>query len=222
VLDVLGVRRRLDRRDHPVEQDRDRPAGGATLGVEGGPGSDLHPLGLRVEVSRRPVPALALTPVHRQLHDVAVGAVEGLVAVEDRLDPVATGRELGERVDRVAEDAGVDDRRLARAETLDVDAEDLDRRDPGRDLEPGLGRALGFVLRQQQDHPAVERPGRSRLGVGDGEGETGSGGRGSSDPSSDERHQNRAAPSRGALSSSRLRSLDGSLRPSPRSLAGSG
>ena len=45
---------------------------------------------------------LPFAPVHRQLHEVAVGAVERLVSVEERLDGVGPLRDLREAFERIA------------------------------------------------------------------------------------------------------------------------
>jgi len=94
VLDVFGVRGLRDRRDLLVQGQRDRsPLGGI----------QLHPARRAVEVARLAAPLLPFPPVRRQLDGVAVGAVEGLVAVEQRLDPVAALRQAREVPNRIPE-----------------------------------------------------------------------------------------------------------------------
>ncbi len=122
--------------------------------------------GVLIEVAGSGVPALAFAPVHGQLDDVAVGAAEGLVAVEQRLDVVLAGGELGQAADGIAECGGVDDRFAPGGEAVDVDAEDELRSGAIGDLEPRLGLAVG---REQEEHPAVEGRSRERRRKGYGE-----------------------------------------------------
>ena len=83
-----------------------------------------------------------------------VGAVEGLVPVQQGLDPVLAGRDQPQALERVAQGLLVDDGLLPGREALDVDAEDL--LGPGIlvDLEPRLVLGVGGEHHQQ---PAVER-----------------------------------------------------------------
>ena len=53
----------------------------------------------------------------------AICASEGLVLVQQRLDPVLAGRQLGEARDRIAEDGPVDHRFGSRGEGVDVGEE---------------------------------------------------------------------------------------------------
>ena len=87
VLDVLRGRGLRDRRDDLVEDDRDRP---------GLRGIDRDLFRRRVEVAGSLVPLLAFAAIHRQLDDVAVGAPERLVAMQERLDAVRAGGEIRE------------------------------------------------------------------------------------------------------------------------------
>ncbi len=105
-----------NRRDHLVERDRDRLCPG---------GIDVDLPRRRVEVARREVPVLPFAAVHRQLDDVAVGAAERLVPVEERLDGVRALRNAREALDRIAEDGRVEDRIPPGGRPLHVDAEDL-------------------------------------------------------------------------------------------------
>ena len=59
-------------------------------------GIDGHLARRAEEVARRAVPLLALAPVHRQLHHVAVRAVERLVLVEQSLHAVAARLDVAE------------------------------------------------------------------------------------------------------------------------------
>ncbi len=108
------------------------------------------------QVARCPAPLLALAAVHGQLHDVAVGPVEGLVPVEEDLDTVPAGFHLGEALRRKAEDAPVEDRVLARPPAIHVDAEDLLALRDVRvaHLEARLRRGVG---REEEEQPPVER-----------------------------------------------------------------
>ena len=129
VLDVLRRRRIGDRRDHLVERDRDRRVRA---------GSIVICTRRAVEIARRAVPLLPLAAIHRQLDDVAVGAAERLVAVEQRLHAVA--RRAARRAGGAPDSRGPRRRwsRLARLPAVDVDAEDLLRLRAGLDLEARL------------------------------------------------------------------------------------
>ena len=86
VLDVLRRRRIGNRRDRPGRaRSRRSPASPASIVIVAR---------RRVQVARRLAPLLSFAAVHRQLHDVAVGAVEGLVAVEERLNAVGARRNV--------------------------------------------------------------------------------------------------------------------------------
>ncbi|MFT3764561.1 MAG: hypothetical protein QM820_03450 [Minicystis sp.] len=150
VLDVPRVLRRLDRRDLLIEREAHDVARGRI---------DLQLHGLRDQVAGRLVPFLALAAVHRQLHHVAVGAMEGLVTVEDGLHEVLARREVREARDREAERRAVDDRGRAGREPIGVDAEDLLGLEPLLHLKARLGLA---GLREDDDHAAVERRRRAR------------------------------------------------------------
>ena len=118
-----------------------------------------HFLRRAIEVARRAAPLLALAAIHRQLDGVAGGQAERLVLVQQRLHRVLAGRQLAQRLERVAEHAGVERPLVARLQPLDVDAEDLRRRQArGAHLEPRLA---GAVLRQATA-AAVRRAAPSR------------------------------------------------------------
>src|SRR5580704_11261350 len=85
VLDPFGVFRGVDRRDHFGEMDLDCLSGG---------GIDVDAFGSAIEIAGLAVPVLAFAFVHGQLHDVAVGSLEGGVLVEDALDPIVSGGEV--------------------------------------------------------------------------------------------------------------------------------
>ena len=155
VLDELRVGGRRDLRDRLVEVHAERlVARGIHRDLARG----------REQVAGRAVPLLPLAAVHRQLDDVAVGAVEGLVSVQQCLDAVAAGLHAGQALRRVAEDARVEERRLAGLPADDVDAEHLLALGlvGVADLEARLGRGIG---REQQQQAAVERPLGERLRV---------------------------------------------------------
>ena len=112
------------------------------------------------------MPLLALAPVHGQLDRVARGKPAGLVAVEDRLHRVVAGREVGQARDGVAEDAGIDDGVFTRPETFDVEPEDLRGLEARADAE---ARLLLVDGRDDQQEPAVQRPGGRGLRVAQSE-----------------------------------------------------
>ena len=145
VLDVLRVRRIGNRRDDLVEDETD---GAAPLRV------DRQLLRRAEEIARRPVPLLALAPVHRELHRVAVRAAEGLVAVQQGLHRVRAWRDLVEAGHGVAEDRGIEDGGLPRRQPFNIHAEDLLRLHAVADLEARLAGRLG---REHQQHAAVDR-----------------------------------------------------------------
>jgi hypothetical protein len=145
VLDVLRLRGIGNRRDDLVQDDLD-------AGVAGG--IDLDGPGGAQEVARRAAPLLALPAVHGELDRVPVTAVERFVLVEEGLDRVRPGRDLGQALEGVAENPGVDHRLLSRPEALDVHAENLLGLEAGvADLEAWL---VARVLREEDEHPAVE------------------------------------------------------------------
>ena len=159
MLDVAGVGGGLDGRDLVVERQVERLVA---------PRVDPHLARLAVQVARRQRPLLTLAAVHRQLDDVAVGAVEGLVAVEQRLHPVLAGGDVGQARQRIAVGAGVDRRLRPRRQRVDVDAEDLLGAGAVADLEARLGAAVGG---DQQQQAAVERLRAALGGEADGEAE---------------------------------------------------
>ena len=157
VSNVLRVGRLFDRWDHLVEDNLD-PA--ATLWIDG------QLLGRAQEVARRAIPVLAFTLVHWQLDNVTGRQLEGVVFVQDRLDPVVTGRNGRETLHRESESLAIDDRVFRGTQPLDVDSEDQRRLGTRTDLEAGL-RTL--TRRQYENHPTVERSGSDRLLVRNGE-----------------------------------------------------
>ena len=147
-----------NRRDDLVESDSDRLG---SCGVE----RDLPRR--RVEVSGRLAPLLALAAVHRELHGVAVGAAEGLVPVEERLDLVGARRNLREAHGGETQDVALEDRLRSGLPAVDVDSEDLlaAERVVG-DLRAGL---FALVGREEKQQASVERRGAPVCGVRDGE-----------------------------------------------------
>ncbi len=91
-------------------------------------GVDADLFGRAVEIAGRAAPLLAFTAVHRQLHCVAVGALESFVAMKERLNPVFAGFDLGEIADWIAKGGLVHRLCFAGFPRVDVDAEDLLRR----------------------------------------------------------------------------------------------
>ncbi len=147
MADIFGVGNRLYRGDLLVERQLDHPALGRI-------DMDLHRL--RIEVAGCDVPMLPLAAVRRQLDGDAVGAVKSFVTVQQALDVIIAGRQLGDVVDRPADRLAVDDRRLARRQMIDGDAE--------HDLRTGLqidlvARLVGRIGRQHHQHASVLRLG---------------------------------------------------------------
>src|SRR5262249_57543562 len=92
VLDVPGVFRRLNRRYHLIERDRNRLCRDRI---------DLDLSRLAVEIAGSQVPMLPLSPIHRQLHRMPVGAFEGLVLMQQRLNPVGPGAGFPQTFSRI-------------------------------------------------------------------------------------------------------------------------
>ena len=99
------------------------------------------------------VPLLSLAPVGRKLDGVAIGALVGLIAVQQRLNPVLPGRDLGQAADRVAESPAVHHHRLSRRPPLDVHPE---RQLAGRAVHDLEARLRRVILGEHEDQPAVE------------------------------------------------------------------
>src|SRR5262245_56652120 len=116
VLDVLGVFRRLNRRYHLIERDRNR------LRRDG---VNLDLSRLAVEVAGSQVPMLPLSTIHRQLHRMPVGPFEGLIFMQQRLNPVGSGRDFPQTFSRIAEDSAVNKSLLPRLQALNVNPENL-------------------------------------------------------------------------------------------------
>jgi len=76
-----------------------------------------------VDVARRQVPFLALSPVHWELDNVTIAAVEGLVNVQHGLDVVLLGGKVGQAFDGAAQDGIVDHGLFPGFQVLDIDAE---------------------------------------------------------------------------------------------------
>ncbi len=121
--------------------------------LEAGAGLDGELDGFGEEVAGGAVPLAAFATVGREFEGMAIGAAEGLIEIEENLDVVVAGRELGEAADGVAVGFGGEDVGGARGELVDVGAED--------DL--GLGRIGnleawfgGGVSGEEQEQAAVE------------------------------------------------------------------
>ncbi len=152
------VRRRSDRGDDLVERQLERR----------GAAADVDPQGAGIEVAGFQVPLLPFAHLWRQLDGRAVGAMEGLVAVQHRLDGVVAWGQGGEAPHGPAIGVVADHHTTAGAKAVDV-ASEYERRAQGRfefDLQARLGGGLG---RDDQHHPAVDRGrGRGLGGEGDG------------------------------------------------------
>jgi hypothetical protein len=85
---------------------------------------------------------------------VAVGAAEGLVAVQHGLHDVFPGRDVGEAVEGIAEGGSVEGGALAGGQPIDVHAKDLLGFDVLTDQRSRLGLAHGG---EDQEQAAVER-----------------------------------------------------------------
>src|SRR5579884_422634 len=117
--------------------------------------------GFAVEVSWREIPLLAFAVVHVQLQHVAVGAMERLINIENRLDRILARRKIGQGAQWGAGGAGLHADHLARLPAIDIAAEDLLRFDTVSHLKPRLAVRL---FRDDDDQPAVRRRGPSRSG----------------------------------------------------------
>jgi hypothetical protein len=153
VANVLGVRFRGDGRDGFAEPDSKF---GMIVDV------DLNRLG--VKIARGEIPVLTFTAVRRQLHRSAICPVEGLVNVEHGLHVVIARGHLVERADGVTGGLAGDGDRLIGGQCFDRAAEDDLRTRAVINLHPRL---LGGVGREQQQYPAVKRPGRNAGGKAD-------------------------------------------------------
>ena len=82
---------------------------------------------------------LALALIHVELYGVAVGAVEGFVAIEDDLDKIVARRDVMEVADRIAVRAVIDNAGLAGLELVHVETEYYLRFWGQADLHAGFG-----------------------------------------------------------------------------------
>jgi hypothetical protein len=162
VLDVGGVLRWIDGRNLLIELDADGRVA---------PGIYSHRTRSTVVIAGRPIPALALAAVHGQLDHMAVAAVKGLVAVEQRLHVVLTGWNFPEAAERVAKGGGVQPHLRTRLRPLNIHAEDLLGLVEVADLEARLVRRVGGQHYQQA---AVHRLAAERFGQHDRKAQAGS------------------------------------------------
>ena len=121
--------------------------------------------GLAVEIGGRDVPVLAFALIHVELDGVAVGAMEGFVAIEDDLHVVFAGLYIVEEADGVAEGGVVDGGGLAGLHGIDIEAEDHLRARGERDLH---ARLFAGVVGEDEEEAAVEGLGAAFFGEGDG------------------------------------------------------
>ena len=129
VPDVLRVLRRRDRRDFLVEHNRNR------LGRR----SQRDFLRSGIEIARRKVPVLAFAAIHGQLHGVAVGAVESLVAMQHGLHVILSRRHVAQTADGIAVGGIIHHYGLARLHAVNVHAEHHLGADGVVDLHARLG-----------------------------------------------------------------------------------
>jgi hypothetical protein len=154
VLDVAGVGGHADRRNLAIEHEGHRSGRCST---------DGDPSRRAVQVAGLPVPLLALALVRRELHRMAVVPGKRLVAVEQGLCPVASGRQRLEGSEGIAERARVDRHGAARRPAVHVQAEDELRLWPVGNLKARLRRRVGGQHHQQ---PPIERDGALLGGKG--------------------------------------------------------
>jgi len=69
---------------------------------------------------------------------MTVGAVEGLIAVEQGLHLIGAGRYILESLNGITEDRAIDSHLFSRPHSLDLDTEDLDGVHPRPNLKPGF------------------------------------------------------------------------------------
>src|SRR5215813_3851860 len=134
VLDVSGVLRGLDRRYHLIERDRNRLR---LARID----PDLSRFA--VEIAGSQVPMLPFSAIHRQLHRMPVRPFEGLVLMQQRLNPVSPGGNFSQAFSRIAEDRAINKSLLSRLQPVNVNAEDLLSLRAVIDLHPGLLRTVG-------------------------------------------------------------------------------
>ena len=144
VPDVFRVLRRRDRRNFLIEHNRDRPGGR--------PQGDFARSG--IEIAGRDVPVLPFAAIHRQFHGVAIGAVEGFVAMQHGLHVILSGRHVAKTADGIARGGIVHDDGLAGLHAIDVHAEDHLGADGVVDLHARFGGRIG--RKKKKDAP-VER-----------------------------------------------------------------
>ena len=146
VLDVFGLRRVGNRRYFLIQHDLD---GGLLRRI------DADFARRAIEVAGSAVPLLAFAAVHRQFYHVTVGALKGLVLVEQSLHPVFAGRDVGNTFQREAEGSGIEHGFLTRCQSFHIEAENQ----LGFWIFPDLkARFLLVVGADQQQHPPVKRP----------------------------------------------------------------
>src|SRR5208337_1808271 len=143
--------------------------------------NDRHDLGRRcqrnlawrgIEVAWRKVPVLAFAPIHRKLDRVAIGAMKGLVAVQDGLNVIFPGRNVPQIANWITEGGLVNDDRLAGAHRFHIHPEHHLSTGRFADLHAGFrGRVIGEKKKQAAVDGLLaasfrERDGEARLGLG--------------------------------------------------------
>ncbi len=144
VLDVFRFRRIRNLGHDPIERDPNRRRGSRI---------EVDPVWRAVEIPRCPPPILSLAAVHRQLHRVPGGEVEGLVPVEHGLHVVSAGGNVVEALHGIPEHRSVDRDGCTGCHFIDVDSEDLCGSEARRHLIAGLA-PIG--CREYQNDPAVQ------------------------------------------------------------------
>ena len=104
-----------------------------------------------VEISRGAVPLLAFAAIHRQLHGVTIRSFERFIPMKQRLDPIVSRLQIGQRAQGITKSTRVNDCFLVGLQAVDVDPEDLLRIQVFINLK---ARLFGIVGGEQQQNPA--------------------------------------------------------------------
>ena|SRR5882762_1654210 len=108
-----------------------------------------------MQIARRQVPVLSFTAIHGELYRVAVGPMEGLVAMQNHLNDVLSRWNISQVADRVTKSGIVDDHRLSGPHPFNIHPKDHLGTLGIIDLH---ARLFGRVGGQQQEQATVDRP----------------------------------------------------------------